>query len=376
MIPITGKHYPVGLDISDLSLKSVQLNKRGKKIKTQALNQLDLPSGIIESGRIVDKNKAIKKVKELWKNPFYGSIKSDRVVASLPDSKSFVKTIRVDNGLNNIVEVIETEIEKHIPYMVDKVYYDWQIIEEGVSSSLVLIGVCPKDISNDYYDVLTKAGLKVEALEVEAVPMARALLKEESPFVDKKESNSKKKNKDAYLIIDLGRTRTAFIVYARGGIVFTADINISGDSITENIADKLNIDPKKAESKKMQYGKKGSGKPDAESKKMIEENFGRINRKAEEIFDFYNNKHLDGAQISKVVLAGGGACLNGVGSFFDSIGAETVLGEAALHLSSREKKIFNKKFGNNSCEPNRTFSTAAGLALGRIFIKNADNFSI
>jgi Tfp pilus assembly PilM family ATPase len=58
-------NYPIGLDISDLSLKLVQLKKTGDKIKIQAINKIALPNGILENGEIIDKEKMIKAVREI-----------------------------------------------------------------------------------------------------------------------------------------------------------------------------------------------------------------------------------------------------------------------------------------------------------------------
>jgi type IV pilus assembly protein PilM len=363
---ISGKYYPVGLDVSDLSLKLVQLNKKGKNIRLQALNRVDLEPGVIENGSIVDKEKLIKKIKELWKSPLYGSINSDKVVASLPDTKSFVKLISVDNSLNKISETIETEIEKHIPYMIDKVYYDWQVMESKPDTSSVLIGACPKDISDDYYEVLKRADLKTEALEMETVAMARALLNEENPFVNNKEREGK-----FYLIIDLGRSRTTFVVYTGNTIVFTTDIDVCGDSITDEIAYELGIDRKKAEKKKRRHSKGKTEESSAKVEKVINNNFMRINKKINEIFGFYSNRYLSKNSVGSILLVGGGANYKDIESLFNSAKAEAILGDPMIHLSTKKeqvfKSIFNKKFKKGSQDPTLSFTTAIGLSLRNIF---------
>jgi type IV pilus assembly protein PilM len=361
---ISGKYYPIGLDISDLSLKSVQLNKKGKKIRIQALNEVELPAGVVENGYIADKDKLIKKIKELWKDPIYGSMNSDKVVASLPDPKSFTKLISVDNGLNNISEIIEIEIEKHIPYLIDKVYYDWQVIEKRRDTSSVLIGACPKEISDSYYDILSEAGLKVEALEMEAVAISRALLKEENPFINKKEKGS-------YLIINLGRSRTTFIVYAENTLVFTTDINIGGNSMTEEISRGLGVSQKEAEKKKKQYSLGKAGESSIEVEKVVNDNFMQINKKINEILGFYGNRYLKRDKINSILLVGGGANYKGIESFFNSAKTKSVLGNPIIHLSTTKeevfKDVFHKEFTKNSQNPILSFTSAIGLALKNLF---------
>jgi Tfp pilus assembly PilM family ATPase len=52
MLLTNNSTYPSGLDISDLSIKLVQLDKVRDKIKIQALSKLSLSKGIIENGEI------------------------------------------------------------------------------------------------------------------------------------------------------------------------------------------------------------------------------------------------------------------------------------------------------------------------------------
>jgi len=130
MFIVNKSPYPVGLDISDLSLKLVQLNKIGDKIKIQAVGRTELEPGLIKNGVIRNKVKVIKAINKLLANPNIGKISSNEVVACLPEEKTFIKLIEIKKSLNDINEKIETEIEKHIPLPIDKIYYDWQIIED------------------------------------------------------------------------------------------------------------------------------------------------------------------------------------------------------------------------------------------------------
>jgi len=63
MLLANNSTYPVGLDISDLSIKLVQLNKIRDKIKIQALGKLTLPLGVITNGVINDRAELIKAIK-------------------------------------------------------------------------------------------------------------------------------------------------------------------------------------------------------------------------------------------------------------------------------------------------------------------------
>ena len=75
---------PLGLDISDLSLKLVQLHRVRDKIKIQALSKLNLPKGVIIGGEIKNRSELIRAIKKLTASPLYGKINSEEVIACLP----------------------------------------------------------------------------------------------------------------------------------------------------------------------------------------------------------------------------------------------------------------------------------------------------
>src|SRR3989339_71 len=210
-----------GLDISDLSLKVVQLVK--------------------------NKEIVLENLKKLINKPKLGFIDTDSVVACLPETKTYIKLIEINKNPNNINDIIQTEIEKNIPISVDDMYYDWQIINKLENQDLVLIGAAPKNIVNSHIDLLKSAGLSISALEVESMAICRSLLTEEG-FKTSEES------KNNYCIIDIGAKRSSLIIYSKDTIVLSVSIPISGDEATEKIAETLEIKKDQAEKAKIICG--------------------------------------------------------------------------------------------------------------------------
>src|SRR3989339_217056 len=334
-----------GLDISDLSLKVVQLVKNKNKINIQALGQVNLPKGVIDNGIIKDKEIVLENLKKLINKPKLGFIDTDSVVACLPETKTYIKLIEINKNPNNINDIIQTEIEKNIPISVDDMYYDWQIINKLENQDLVLIGAAPKNIVNSHIDLLKSAGLSISALEVESMAICRSLLTEEG-FKTSEES------KNNYCIIDIGAKRSSLIIYSKDTIVLSVSIPISGDEATEKIAETLEIKKDQAEKAKIICGLDKT-KAQGVVNKILS---GMINDLTDKII----NK---------------------------SIGIETILGNPLTHLNPESVEIFKKieekhnlkdqaiNNSNNSLSTNQSmnlsYTTAVGLALRDIFI--ADN---
>lgn len=375
-----GSHttYPIGLDISERSLKLIQLKKSGDKINIQALSKINLPEGLFKNGEVINKEKIIKAINELINKPKYGKVTSREVVACLPEPKTFIKLIEIKKTYEDISKIISEEIKKHVPIAIDEIYYDWQLIKDFPDKQQILIGAAPKDIVNQYTDILDGAKLSITALEIEPVSICRSLLAEEH-YKYKGDLN---KN---YGIIDIGAGRSNITVYSKKTILFSFSIPMSGNEITKKISETLKLDLKQAEKAKIVCGldeNKAKGIIKDMLYGMIKELVSKINNS----IMFYNHHFPDNGPIDKIFLCGGGANIKNLDkiiSEYISIKVET--GNAIINLNENHEKIskifsethslsknLSPKTKNQSSKITQdtsiTFTTAIGLALRGIFI--------
>ena len=388
MLLANNSTYPVGLDISDLSIKLVQLNKIRDKIKIQALGKLTLPLGVITNGVINDRAELIKAIKKIIAAPGYGKVSSEEAVVCLPESKTFIKRIEVAKSPNSLADVIGAEIEKHVPMSKSEIYYDWQVTAELADKYQVLIGAAPKEIVDQYAQLLDDAKLSVAAMEIEPTAICRCLLKEEAPEA-KPAAAPLKPGRTArlnYGIIDIGANHTCLIFYSDNTIVFSVSMPISGEEITAKISRTLDLTPEQAEKAKIICGLDET-KANGVIKKILEETIKNLISKIKEALDFYENYY--GGKLNKILLCGGGGNITELGKIIAqefSIKVETA--DALTNLDETgekfnpifmEKHSFDAKLlkndssreGNNlSIQQNSgsTFTTAIGLALRGIFI--------
>lgn len=368
----------IGLDISDLNLRAVQLYKSGKKIRIQALSKIDLPKGIIEHGYIKDGQVVSGALSTLLSKPIYGSFSSNKIVACLPETKSFIKLIKIENGPNNLNTIIEAEIEKYIPIAINEMYYDWQIINKMEDGFEVMIGAAPYTIVNQYIDLIKSLKLEISALEIEGMPICRSLLKEESP-------DFKEMTNSSYCIIDIGAKRTSMIVYAKNTIVFTLSMPISGEEITERISSTLEINRDQAEKAKIICGldkNNARGIIHEILSEMIKDLIGKLN----DSFEYYAKNYPDFPPIKKLILCGGGSNIKNLSEIISSeLNIEVTKGNPFININESEED-----FGKNLIETHNlknekiseikdklsikqnssiSFTTAIGLAERSIFIQ-------
>lgn len=383
--------YPLGLDISDLSLKFVQLNKIKENIDIQAFSKISLNKGWIQNGEIKNKEKVLISLKALINNPKFGKSSSKQVVSCLPEATTFIKLINIEGEVNDLEEAIIFELNKHIPMSIEDVYYDYQIVKDKQGEKLLLFGACPKNIVDQYISLLQEAGLSVVAMEIESTAISRSLLSEENP-------NFKERKKKNYVIIDIGANRSSVFVYSGNTILFDVSIPISGQDISDKISKDSKLGDDKADLAKIVCGLDGK-----KCKGIVKNNLSRmidkLISKLERVIDYYNSHFLEYGKLDEIILCGGGANIKDIDKKIQKkTSINTRLGNVFTNLHkpnevsinlSKPNEIFIKNFveihklniaslpGSSSGskkvlsvkqDSSLTYSTAIGLALRNIFL--------
>ncbi|MFA6526006.1 MAG: pilus assembly protein PilM, partial [Candidatus Buchananbacteria bacterium] len=85
-----------GLDISDQSLRLVQMAKSGKKIKIQSYNEVSIPSGCLVNGEIKDPAIFAQTLNKLMKTKFGRGELSREAIIALPETETFLKSLEIE----------------------------------------------------------------------------------------------------------------------------------------------------------------------------------------------------------------------------------------------------------------------------------------
>ncbi|MBD3282029.1 MAG: type IV pilus assembly protein PilM [Candidatus Portnoybacteria bacterium] len=295
-----------GIDISDFSIKIAKLKKRKKGFELESYNRSSIPKGIIEEGEIKDKKKLSDIVEKTVNTAKGKSIHSPYVVSSLPEQHGFVKIIRLPKmNLKEAKEAIKWEAEANIPHSLEDVYLTWKIlpIDKKENHVDVLINAVPKEIVDSYLDVLSLAGLEPVVFEIESVATARSLM--EDGYAKK-----------PVLIIDLGASRTSFIIFSGREIRFTSSIPVSNYQMINDIAEKLDVDYEKAKELKFSIGLDKT-KESGRVFNVLSLSMNALVDKIKDCIAFHKNHNYqdDCDDIYKVILCGGGAYLKGASDY-------------------------------------------------------------
>jgi type IV pilus assembly protein PilM len=352
-----------GLDISDSSLKIAKLKEKKKSLVLSSFGEAKIEPGIVEKGELKDVNALSSIITETISKAEGEKIKTKYVIASLPEEKAFLQVIQMPlMNEEELGKAILFEAENYIPLPIEDAYLDFQIIRpvvDHLDHFDILLAALPREIIDSYIDCFKKAGLIPKALEIESQAVARALIKNETI-------------PSPYLLIDLGETKTNFIIFSGFSLRFTSSIPLFSRKLTESIADRLKIDLKKAEKIKLKYGIGGTqfkDKDKEEAVKVSEIITPFLEKLIEQIKDYLTYYHthvhhehlpLDGKEVEKILLCGGSANLKGLTDFLSlRLKIPVELGNPWINILPEPLK----EVPDLNYEKSLSYTTALGLAL-------------
>ncbi len=333
-----------GLDISDESLKFVELITTPSGIKLGRYGERKIPIGIIESGKIKDLKKMEEILIALKKDE---KIKSVRV--SLPEEQVYLFEFRLEKAeLENIRESIELSLEEHIPISAQDAVFDYEILDEDEKGFDIQVSAIPKNIIDAYLSVFKNSAIRIQSFELEAQAVSRAVIK--------------KDDLDTYMIVDFGQKRTGIFVVSGGIVMFTSTIDIGGLILTNMIAKSFKITFEEAEKMKRKYGLERN----TENRELFSVILNNISILRDETMKhfIYWHTHKEGdkdhPQIKKIILCGGDSNLIGLAEYFSVSTKNTVeMANVWINITNTEKYVPEIEF-----EQSLSYAAALGLALG------------
>jgi type IV pilus assembly protein PilM len=339
----------IGLDLSDLSVKVFQLEKKGSLHKIRSYNTKEIRAGLIKDGKIIDKVQVGKIIAEAVKQAGPKKINTKKVISSIPETKVFLRMISIPKmSEEEASEAVKWELEASIPLSVDQVYYDWQFLDETDGKQNILTVAAARETVDDLLETLELAGLTPVGIELESIASVRSLVPQNSNKVE------------SFFVIDIGSDETSFII-AQGSVpYFTSSIPFSSFGLTDVISKTFNSTREEAEKIKISRGiEHFSG--DSTIFNSVKPFLENLSVEIEKTIDFYQNMSKSKDKIEKIIVSGGGANLKGLVPYLAArLRRDIYAGDPWVNLN------LGKNLPPINKENSTRYATVIGLAMRRI----------
>lgn len=341
----------IGLDISDYKIRFIQFSKKNKqKVIISAFGEIPVMPGQIVDGNIKDELAVTNLITKMIDNPTYGKIEKKYVNSALPEKQTFIKVIEIPEvPQNELKGTVGWGIEQNIPVKLENVFFDWKIInsfqENGVKKYRVIVSVAPKKLVEIYTKIIKNSDLIPINLETESTAISRSLI------------NKDIKHETSMLLIDLGRSRTNFIIFSHDTVQYSSSLDVSGHEMTKEISEKMKLSYNDAEKAKVIYGldpKKARGTV----RKILIPVIDRLIININEHINYFNTYVASKSQIKTILLTGSVSQTHGLTEYLRSnLKLSISIGDPFENLKIIESKKINWKNYKYS------FTTSVGLAL-------------
>lgn len=232
----------VGIDLGLGSIKVVALNRNQQLLSLAAIGEIKTPNGDWMKSNatkksVEDVGQALKSLMKDMK------ISGRQAVTALPEYEIVSRLVSLPPlKESEIKDALRFEAETFVPYPLDQVSIDYEVIEEDEAGRLTVFAIAAKnDLIANYIKIFKISGLDLLAIESPAVSMRRIL----------KQMNT---SSMATMLVDIGEKYSEIVAFKKGNIYFARSMPVGGESLTRAISVNLGLDMASAEEYKKAYG--------------------------------------------------------------------------------------------------------------------------
>lgn len=237
------------------------------------------------------------------------NIKPGKVALSISGQTVIPKNVKLPPvAKDKISQVVGFEAQNNVPFPIEEVVWDYQLIGEDSGELSVLIVAAKEELVRKTTDCVIAAGLDPEVVDVSPLALYNAV---RYNYFDLE---------GCTMILDMG-ARSTNCVFVEGNHIFIRSIPTAGNAITRDLMKEFEFSFEDAEKLKMTHayvgfgGNVGSESGVAErTSKVVRNVMTRLHAEINRTINFYRSQQ-GGSQPSLVLLAGGSSVIPHTNTF-------------------------------------------------------------
>jgi type IV pilus assembly protein PilM len=343
---------PIGLDIGSSAVRAAQIRQGRLGSVLERVGAVDLPSGSVRNGEIVQPGVVIDAIKELWKS---ARLKGRKVSVGLANQQVVVRRLDLPwMPESELRASLPLQVDGMIPIPVDEAVLDFCYLgeresEDGQRVVRILVIAALRTMVDEILAVVRQAKLDPVGIDLDAFAALRAMAPPDVLADD-----------TAELLVDVGSTVTDLVVHQNGSPHFVRTVLFGGQNVTRALAQALDLEHDEAEAVKLELAEVGAVAPvddravvaiDGQTRQLIDEVRSSID---------YCTAQRDIPAIARIVLTGGASQWPGLADeMAEQLGMDIATG-SPLHALDNSSGVSDDDLA--AAAPH--LAVAVGLALG------------
>lgn len=297
----------LGIDISSTAVKLVELSRRGTQYRVEAFAVEPLPVNSVTEKNINDVESVGESLRRVLKK---AGTKNKYCALAVPTSAVISKTVTLPATLkeSELEGQIEIEAEQYIPYSLEEINLDFEII--GTSSNSpdlmeVLLVASRSENVDLRVGAANLAGLTPRVVDVESYATEHAVAQIHW-------QNTISDSTQTVAVIDIGATMTGIYVFENGVITYSREQSFGGKMLTEDVMSRYGLSYEE-----VGLAKKEGGLPDNYTTEVLEPFKESIAQQTHRFLQFYYAA-TEHQAVDQILLAGGCASIPGIDELIES----------------------------------------------------------
>jgi len=295
------KRIPVvGLDIGSSSVKAVELRPTGSNYELVGFGLAQVPPGAIQGGEIRQPSGVQQAIRQALDQ---GGIQAADAVIGVSGGSVIAKRVTLPKMSEaELGESIRWEAEQHIPFDIEDVALDFQILrQEGPQLEVMLVAV-KKGKVHSYAEVVAGAGVNVAVVDVDVFALETQY---EHNFQDTNE---------VVALVNIGHDTTNTNIVQGGVNVYARDVFVGGRQYATTIGQRFDLAPTEAEA--LVRGEPGPVSW-AEVEPVLDLVSQEIGQEIQRTLDYFGTT-AEHERIQRIFLSGGCALVPGLKDFLSA----------------------------------------------------------
>jgi type IV pilus assembly protein PilM len=290
----------LGLDIGSSFVKAVELRPVGNDYELVGFGMAPVPPGALEGGEIKQPGALQAAIRHALEQ---GRIQATDAVIGMSGGSVIAKRVTLPKmSEGELSESIRWEAEQHIPFDIEDVELDFQVLRQDGPQLEVMLVAVKKGKVQSYADAVAEAGLNVVLVDVDVFALETQY---EYNFPDEKE---------VVALVNIGHETTNTNILQGGVNVYARDVFVGGKQYSATIAQRFDLAAGDADA--LVRGKEGSVSW-AEIEPVLDLVSQELGQEIQRTLDYFGTT-AEHERIQRIFLSGGCALIPGLQEFLSS----------------------------------------------------------
>ena len=343
------------IDIGNTSLKALRLSNETGTLEVVGFDHI-LHGKILSGAGVKDQEKQELVALSLRQFVQQNDIGKDDVIVAVPSANSFARFVNLPPvEQKRIPEIVKFEASQQIPFDINEVTWDWQLMsEQGAAEAKVGIFAIKNEVVTAELEHFSRENIQVGYVQIAPMALYNYIVYDRPDLTGS--------DTQATVVLNIGAETTDLVVCTKSD-VWQRTIPSGGNAFTKAIADTFKLSFEKAEKLKRTAPMSKYARQILQAMKPV---FADLASEIQRSLGFYSSAHPN-AKLARVLAMGGGTKMRGLLQYLQQSLQMPIERPDSFKRLGLNSTVSAAKFHESICDFGIVYGLAVqAMGLGRI----------